>query len=101
MTTLQSYVATEEPAISTVEDGVSEGDLKAVFRVAQVTEDMTQNLWPSHGPYNCGSQKVHVALYKMKDQPVVIQKGTPVGCMVATNIIPEKVLLPGTLEALN
>ena len=29
----ESYVATEEPAISTVEDGVSEGDLEAVFRV--------------------------------------------------------------------
>ena len=25
----------------------------------------------------------------------------PVGCMVATNIIPNKILLPGTLEALN
>ena len=29
----ESYTATEEPAISTVEDGVNEGDLKAVFRV--------------------------------------------------------------------
>ena len=37
----KSYVATEETSISTVEDGVSEGDLKAVFRMAQVTEDMT------------------------------------------------------------
>ena len=37
----KSYVAAEEQAISTVEDGVSEGDLKAVFRVAQVMEDMT------------------------------------------------------------
>ena len=37
----------------------------------------------------------------MKDQPVVIQKGTPVSCMVAANIIPEKVLLPGTPEALD
>ena len=37
----------------------------------------------------------------MKDQPVVIQKGTPVGHMVAANIIPEKILLPGTLEALD
>ena len=37
----------------------------------------------------------------MKDQPVVIQKGTPVSHMVATNIIPEKVLLPGTLKALD
>ena len=37
----------------------------------------------------------------MKDQPVVIQKCTPVGRMVATNIIPEKVLLPDTLEALD
>ena len=30
----ESYAATEEQAISTVEDGVSKGDLKAVFRVA-------------------------------------------------------------------
>ena len=37
----------------------------------------------------------------MKDQPVVIQKGTPVCRMVPTNIIPEKVLLPGSLEALD
>ena len=59
------------------------------------------HLWPSHTRYNCESQKVHVALHNMKDQPVVIQKGTPVGHMVATNIIPEKVLLPGTLEALD
>ena len=59
------------------------------------------HLWPSHARYNCGSQEVHVALYNTKDQPVVIQKGTPVGCMVATNIIPEKVLLPGTLEAMD
>ena len=42
-----------------------------------------------------------MALYNMKDQPVVIQKGTLVSHMVATNIIPEKVLLPGTLEALD
>ena len=33
--------------------------------------------------------------------PVVIHKGTPVGHMVAANIIPEKMLLPGTLEALD
>ena len=42
-----------------------------------------------------------MALYNMKDQPVVIQKGTPIGCMVATNITPEKVLLSGTLIALD
>ena len=30
----KSYPTTEELAISTVEDGVSEGDLEAVFRVA-------------------------------------------------------------------
>ena len=36
----KSYVATEKPVISTVEDGVSERDLEAVFRVAQVMEDM-------------------------------------------------------------
>ena len=31
-----SYAATEEEALCTVENGVSEGDLKAVFRVARV-----------------------------------------------------------------
>ena len=55
----------------------------------------------SHMRYNCGSQKIHVSLYNTKDQPVVIQKGTPVGHMVAANTILEKVLLPGTLEALD
>ena len=30
----ESYAAAEEQAISTVEDGFSEGDLEAVFRVA-------------------------------------------------------------------
>ena len=59
------------------------------------------HLWLSHARHNCGSQKVHAALYNKKDQPAVIQKGTPVSCMVAANIIPEKVLLPGTLEALD
>ena len=38
----ESYAAAEELTISTVEDVVSEGDLKAVFRVVQVTEDMTR-----------------------------------------------------------
>ena len=32
---------------------------------------------------------------------MVIQKGTPIGHMVKANAIPEKVLLPGTLEALD
>ena len=32
---------------------------------------------------------------------MIIQKGTPVGHMVAANVIPDKILLPGTLEALN
>ena len=59
------------------------------------------HFWLSHARYNCESQKVHVALYNTKDLPVVIQKGTPIGHMVAANIIPEKVLLPGILEALD
>ena len=59
------------------------------------------HLWSSHTRYNCRSQKIHVSLYNTKDQPVVIQKGTPVGCVVAANAVPEKVLLPGTLEALD
>ena len=57
--------------------------------------------WSSHTRYNCRSQKIHVSLYNTKDQPVVIQKGTPVSRMVAANAIPEKVLLPGTLEPLD
>ena len=36
-----------------------------------------------------------------KDQPVVIQKGTPVSHMVTANAVPEKVLLSGILEALD
>ena len=59
------------------------------------------HLWLSHTRYNCRSQKIHVSLYNTKDQPVVIQKGTLVGCMVTANAIPEKVLLPGTLETLD
>ena len=59
------------------------------------------HLRSSHTMYNCGSQKIHGSLYNTKDQPMIIQKGTPVGHMVATNIIPDKILLPGTLEALN
>ena len=55
----------------------------------------------SHTRYNCRSQKIHVSLYNTKDQPVVIQKGTPVSHMAAANAIPKKVLLPGTLEALD
>ena len=46
----ESYATTEELAISTVEDGVSEGDLEAVFRVAQVTEDMTGRC------FHCGKE---------------------------------------------
>ena len=59
------------------------------------------HLQSSHTRYNCGSQKIHVSLYNTKDQPVVIQKGTPVSCMVTANAIPEKILLPGTPEALD
>ena len=32
---------------------------------------------------------------------MIIQKGTPVGHMVAGNVISDKILLPGNLEALN
>ena len=32
---------------------------------------------------------------------MIIQKGTPVGHMVATNVVPDKILLPGTLEVLD
>ena len=46
----KSYATTEEPAISMVEDGVSEGDLEAVFSVAQVMEDMTRRC------FHCGQE---------------------------------------------
>ena len=59
------------------------------------------HLWSSHTRYNCGSQKIHVSLCNTKDQLVIIQKGTPVSRMVTANAVPEKVLLPGTLEALD
>ena len=59
------------------------------------------HLQSSHTTYNCGSQRIHVSLYNTKDQPVILKKCTPVGCMVVVNIIPKKVLLPGTLEALD
>ena len=32
---------------------------------------------------------------------MIIQKGTPVGHMVASNVVPDKILLQGALEALN
>ena len=48
------------------------------------------HLRSSHTRYNCRSQKIHLSLYNTKDQPVVIQKGTPIGHMVAANAIPEK-----------
>ena len=59
------------------------------------------HLWSSYTRYNCRSQKIHVSLYDTKDQPMVIQKGTPVSGMVMANAAPEKVLLQGTLEALD
>ena len=59
------------------------------------------HLWLSHPRYNCRSQMIHVSLYNTKDQLAVIQKGTSVSHMVSANAIPEKVLLPGTLEALD
>ena len=37
----ESYAVNDEPAISTVEDGVSEVDLEVILRVAHITEDMT------------------------------------------------------------
>ena len=37
----ESYAVNDEPAISTVEDGVSEVDLEVVLRVTHITEDMT------------------------------------------------------------
>ena len=46
----ESYTATKELAICMVEDGVSEGDLEAIFRVAQVMEDMTGRC------FHCGKE---------------------------------------------
>ena len=48
----QSYAVNDEPAISTVEDGVSEADLEVILRVAHITEDMTGKC------FHCG-QKGH------------------------------------------
>ena len=46
----KSYAVSEELAISTVEDGVSEGDMEVLLRVATVTEDMTGKC------FHCGKE---------------------------------------------
>ena len=46
----ESYAVNDEPAISTVEDGVSEVDLEVVLRVTHVTEDMTGKC------FHCGQE---------------------------------------------
>ena len=46
----ESYAVNDEPAISTVEDGVSEVDLEVILRVACITEDMTGKC------FHCGEE---------------------------------------------
>ena len=46
------YAVNDEPAISTMEDGVSEVDLEVILRVTHVTEDMT-------GKCFCSGQEGH------------------------------------------
>ena len=46
----ESYAANNEPAISTVEDGVSEVDLEVILRVTHITEDMTGKC------FHCGQE---------------------------------------------
>ena len=48
----ESYAVNDEPAISTVEDVVSEVDLEVILRVNHVTEDMT-------GKCFCSGQEGH------------------------------------------
>ena len=43
----ESYAVNNEPAISTVEDGVSEVDLEVILRVAYIMEDMTGKCFPN------------------------------------------------------
>ena len=46
----ESYTVNDEPAISTVEDGVSEADLEVVLRVTHFMEDMTGKC------FHCGQE---------------------------------------------
>ena len=46
----ESYAVNDEPAISTVEDGVSEIDLKVILRVAHIMEDMNGKC------FHCGQE---------------------------------------------
>ena len=46
----ESYAVNDEPAISTVEVGVSETDLEVVLRVTHITEDMTGKC------FHCGQE---------------------------------------------
>ena len=46
----ESYAVNDEPAISTVEDGVSDVDLEVILRVAHAAEDMTSKC------FHCGQE---------------------------------------------
>ena len=46
----ESYAVNDEPAISTVEDGVSEVDLEVILRGTHITEDMTGKC------FHCGQE---------------------------------------------
>ena len=51
--------------------------------------------------YHMGSQSITIELYNTLDRAVVVEKGTPVARMYAGDLVPEKTLFPGTLEALD
>ena len=55
---------------------------------------------PSYGTYSCGSQRKTVQLYNTKDHAIIIEKGTAVARMVATNEVPEMVVANGAVGAL-
>ena len=55
---------------------------------------------PSYGTYNCGSKKTTVQLYNIKDDAIIIKKGTAVARMVAANEVPKMIDTDGAVGAL-
>ena len=55
---------------------------------------------PSYGTYNCGSQRTTIQLVYTKDHAIIVKKGTAVARMVATNEVPEMVVVNDAVGAL-
>ena len=50
--------------------------------------------------YHCSNWKTDVQLYSTRDHPIILQKGTAVARMVASNEVPETVVADGMIGAL-